>query len=75
MENQVSHAFRHIEEAGLDRAQVMAAIERHLQTVITQLQPGRPLNQVIEVAGQRIQYTAFQVAEGVVNVGRIHPVP
>jgi hypothetical protein len=29
---------------------------------------------VIEVAGQRIQYTAYRVAEGVVNVGRIHPV-
>jgi RHS repeat-associated protein len=72
--NQVSHTFRHTDAAGLDRAQVQAAVEEHLTGVASQIAPGKPLNQIIEVAGQRIQYTAYQVSEGVVNVGRIHPV-
>lgn len=53
----------------------MSAVQQHLPTVASQLAPGRPLNQIIEVAGQRIQYTAYPLANGVVNVGRIHPVP
>lgn len=36
---------------------------------------GKPLNQVISVAGTSLQYTAVQLANGVINVGRIHPVP
>jgi hypothetical protein len=73
--NQVAHAFRHVEAIGLDRGVVAAAVEKHLSTVISQLQPGKPLNQVIVVAGERIQYTAYLVEQGIINVGRIHPVP
>jgi RHS repeat-associated protein len=72
--NQVEHAFRHIDEIGLDRAEVQAAVEQHLQSAASLLQPGKPLNQIIEVTGQRIQYTAFLINNGVINVGRIHPV-
>lgn len=32
------------------------------------------LNQVIEVAGKKIQYTAFKLPDGRINVGRIHGV-
>ena len=73
--NQVSHAFRHVDAIGLERAAVQSAVEKHLPTVVSQLQPGKPLNQIIEVAGQRLQYTAYLLKEGIINVGRIHPVP
>jgi hypothetical protein len=73
--NQVYHAFRHIDAMGLDRGDVMAAIEADLATAASQLQPGQPLNQVITVAGQQIQYTAYLLANGVINVGRIHGSP
>jgi RHS repeat-associated protein len=73
--NQVYHAFRHVVDLGLDPAEVEFVIRQHLPTVINQLQPGKPLNQVVTVAGQRLQYTAFQLANGVINVGRIHGVP
>jgi hypothetical protein len=73
--NQLSHAMRHVEEVGLDAAAVRTAITQHLPTVASQLQPGSPLNQVISVGGQKLQYTAYQVSEGIVNVGRIHPIP
>ena len=73
--NQVVHTFRHIDELGLNRETVKAAVQQSLQTVASQLTPGTPLNQVIEVEGVRLQYTAYQLANGVVNVGRIHAVP
>ena len=72
--NQVSHAFRHTDAVGLDRAEVQSAVEQHLTSVASELVPGKTLNQVIEVAGQKIQYSAHLIAEGVANVGRIHPV-
>jgi len=72
--NQVEHAFRHMDEIGLNRADVQSAVEAHLQSAASLLQPGKPLNQIIEVAGQRIQYTAYLLKDGVINVGRIHPV-
>lgn len=62
-------------DAGLDPEDVRGAVLQHLPTVADQLQPGRPLNQVITVGGTRLQYTAFQLQDGVINVERIHPVP
>ena len=73
--NQVSHTFRHIEAAGLQRGAVQSAVEGHLKTVASQIQAGKPFNQIIEVGGQKLQYTAFKLADGTINVGRIHPVP
>jgi len=70
--NQVYHAFRHTDEMGLSRAAVQAAIEEHLPTVASQIVDGKPLNQVIEVSGKQIQYTAFKLPDGTINVGRIH---
>jgi uncharacterized protein RhaS with RHS repeats len=73
--NQVAHTFRHVDELGLNRGTVMTAVQQHLQTVASQLTPGKSLNQIVEVEGVRLQYTAYQLANGVVNVGRIHKVP
>ena len=68
------HAMRHIDELGLSRSAVQTAIEEHLPTVASQIVEGKPLNQVVEVAGKKIQYTAFKLADGTINVGRIHGV-
>jgi hypothetical protein len=73
--NQISHAFRHTDAAGLERSVVQSAVEGHLRTVESQIVAAKPFNQVIKIAGQRIQYTAFRLPDGVINVGRIHPVP
>jgi RHS repeat-associated protein len=72
--NQVAHTFRHIDHLGLNRETVKAAVLQDLQGVASQLTPGKPLNQVIEVEGVKLQYTAYQLANGVVNVGRINEV-
>jgi len=73
--NQISHTFRHTDALGLDRTVVKGAVEKHLQGVQSQIVAGKPFNQVIEVGGVRIQYTAFKLENGVINVGRIQPVP
>ncbi len=73
--NQVHHAFRHTDALGLDRAVVQFGVQSHLKTVASQITPGKPFNQIIEVGGQRIQYTAFKLPDGTINVGRIHGAP
>jgi hypothetical protein len=73
--NQVQHAFRHTDALGLDRAVVQSGVQSHLKTVASQITSGKPFNQIIEVGGQRIQYTAFKLPDGTLNVGRIHGAP
>jgi RHS repeat-associated protein len=72
--DQLYHAFRHIDAMGMERQAVQRAIEEHLPKVASKITEGKPLNQVIEVAGQKIQYTAFKLSDGTINVGRIHGV-
>jgi len=56
---------------GLARSAVQAAIEEHLPTIASQIVEGKPLNQVIEVAGKSIQYTAFKLSDGTINISRL----
>ena len=72
--NQIYHAFRHVDELGLDRAAVQKAILAHFKEVGSQIVSGKPFNQIIEVAGQKIQYTAYKLSDGTINIGRIHGV-
>ncbi|MEM7382856.1 MAG: hypothetical protein AAF400_00830 [Bacteroidota bacterium] len=72
--NQINHTFRHTDILGLNRAVVKSAIEAHFTSASSQIAPGKPFNQVIEVAGKRIQYTAFKLKDGTINIGRIHGV-
>jgi|GEM_PF-5247616 len=74
VDNQVSHTFRHTDALGLDRDLVSSAVETHLRRNTSKILDGKPLNQIIEVSGQRIQYTAFKLDNGTINVGRIHGV-
>lgn len=49
-----------------------SAVETHLQGVSQKVVAGKPFNQMIEVAGQKLQYTAFKLESGIINIGRIH---
>jgi hypothetical protein len=73
-QNQVYHAFRHTDALGLDRSLVQSTIQNHFKTVSAQIVAGKPFNQIIEIGGQRIQYTAFKLPDGTFNIGRIHGV-
>lgn len=59
---------------GLNRSAVQTAIEKNVGAMATELTPGTPLNVIIKVAGQKIQYTAYKLSDGVINIGRIHGV-
>lgn len=72
--DQVRHAFRHTDAFGLNRTAVKTAVETHFKRVSSQIVSGKPFNQIIEVGGQRIQYTAFKLKDGTINIGRIHGV-
>ena len=72
--NQYYHAFRHIDDLGIDRNLVMSAIEKHVKTITPQIVSGKPCNQIINVAGKNIQYTAYKLSNGAINIGRIHGV-
>jgi RHS repeat-associated protein len=72
VENQVFHAFRHTDKLGLDKGVVASAVESHLKSVVTQVVEGKPFNQIINVQGKNIQYTAYKLADGSFNIGRIH---
>jgi RHS repeat-associated protein len=71
-QNQIYHAFRHVDALGLNRTLVQSSIEAHFRTVSSQVVAGRPFIQIIEVSGQKLQYTAFKLSDGTFNIGRIH---
>lgn len=73
--NQVFHTFRHTDALGLARADVQSAVQTHLSGAYSQMVQGKPFNQMIEVSGQRLQYTAYLLKSGAINVGRIHEIP
>jgi hypothetical protein len=70
--NQVSHAFRHTDALGLDRAEVMDAIRHDLEPQL--LLPRRDdavFTGKITVREIELTYRAYPVSEELVNVGRI----
>ena len=73
--NQVHHTCRHTDALGLDRAVVQIGVQTHLKTVASQIIPGKLSSQFIEISGQQIQYNAFKLPDGTINVGRIHSAP
>lgn len=38
------------------------------------MKPNEHLNRVITVQGQKLQYTAYKLPNGKINIGRIHEV-
>ena len=71
-EAQIYHTFRHTDKLGLNRSLVQSSIQNHFKTVSSQVELGKPFNQIIEIAGQRIQYTAYKLSNDTFNIGRIH---
>ncbi|MCB0206886.1 MAG: RHS repeat-associated core domain-containing protein, partial [Anaerolineae bacterium] len=71
-QNQVDHAFRHIEKAGFSRANVRTAIQKDLTHSAGSIRDG--LNsRSVTVGGTRLDYHAYRLPDGTVNVGRITP--
>ena len=73
-ENQVYHTFRHIDQLSLSRDVVTKAIMKDIAKKTTEIIEGRPFNQRIEVMGYRLQYTAYKLSNGKINIGRIHQI-
>ena len=72
--NQVSHAFRHTDRLGLDRAEVMDAIVRDLRPYLPlPVPPPRDFIFVGQVTmrGMVLLYRAYPLSEELANVGRI----
>jgi hypothetical protein len=71
--NQISHTFRHTDRLGLDRAEVVDAIRADLQPYLPlSMRPSDALFVgKVTVGGSELQYHAYPVNEGLVNVGRI----
>jgi len=73
--NQTYHAERHIQKLGISVAAVKKEIMKDLKNVADQVpSAGKPLNRVVEVAGKKLQYTAYKLSNGKINIGRIHEV-
>lgn len=72
--NQEYHTFRHTDELGLSRNDVESAVRFDLQQNANMITPGSPFNQTVNINGQNIQYTAYKLPDGTINVGRIHGV-
>lgn len=51
-----------------------SAVLSHFKTVLSQVVAGKPFNLIIEIGGQRVQYTAFKFSDGTFNIGRIYSV-
>lgn len=69
--NQVYHAFRHTDRAGLNRRDVQRVVRSDLRSVAGQVRAGEPYNRTVFVGGKRVTYTAYRLEDGVINVGRI----
>jgi hypothetical protein len=67
-ENQRSHTFRYVLDAGLDCLAVQEAIERDLRLapLLDGLNKGK-----LEFSGKVLHYHAFKFPDGNINVGRI----
>lgn len=71
----LEHALRHVEAIGLNRTQVMQAIQADLQTRLPLPAPqnNAPFNGSVTVNGVTLNYSAYPLPNGLVNVGRITP--
>src|ERR1700730_9049632 len=69
-ENQVRHTFRYTDQLGLDRDAVSNAIRADLARQ-GPASPGANITGNISVSGVTIEYRAFGLADGTINVGRI----
>ena len=72
--NQVHHTFRHVDDMGLNRNMVRSSVINDLKR-ISNIPVGKPVNRIINVSGDKLQYTVFKRLENgeyIYNIGRIH---
>lgn len=72
VENQMSHTFRHVEAAGFEREIVQNAIQSDLSGIARALPQG-PYTGSVVVNGVKLDYSAYKLPDGTINVGRITP--
>ena len=70
-ENQIYHAFRHIESMGLDQTVVKNAILKDITRISKTMPYGQSVNTTINVSNQQIIYSSYKLSNGTINVGRI----
>jgi hypothetical protein len=70
--NQIYHAFRHIDDMGLDRNVVQKTIEADIKKVLESKEILKP--KILEVNGQKIEYHPYKLPDGTINVGRINAI-
>jgi len=68
--NQEYHTFRHVEEAGISKQAAETAIRNDLAGKEASLSQGLTKGQV-NVGGKTLEYNAFKLPDGTINVGRI----
>jgi RHS repeat-associated protein len=68
--SQESHAFRHIDAAGLDRGVVRNAIEKDISSRASSMKDGLN-NDRVNVNGTQVDYASYKFPDGTINVGRI----
>lgn len=72
--NQVHHTFRHVDDMGLNRNMVRSSVINDLKR-ISNIPVGKPVNRIINVSGDKLQYTVFKRLENgeyIYNIGRIY---
>jgi hypothetical protein len=72
-QNQPRHALRYVEMIGLDRQAVQAAVWSHLAAIEAIVEPEARLDATVIVGNHKLKYTAYRLAEGTFNVGRVLP--
>ena len=72
--NQAYHTFRHIDKINLSQDVVRRIIINDLKTKHSQIIPGKPFNQIVKIGNYKLQYTAYKLPNGKINIGRIHEV-
>jgi len=72
VENQIYHTFRHVDAIGLNREMVQIAITEDINNAVSSLVEGLNKRSVI-VDGITLDYVAFKLPDGTINIGRITP--
>jgi hypothetical protein len=70
-QNQVSHAFRHVEAMGLSKDVVKSAIMKDIPRIAKNMPYGKSINTTISVSNQQIIYSSYKLPNGTINIGRI----
>ena len=68
--NQDYHTFRHVEDAGIDKQAAEKAIREDLAGKEDSLPQGLTKGRV-NVGGKTLEYNAYKLSDGTINVGRI----